>query len=483
MNSTFKKRFFHAAGCRLLILIGLITSQPIWAQIADSSASFSIKDCIEYAAQKNSKLKISRYDEEIAQQQVRQIRGRGLPQANINGTFEDRLKVPLLVIPGAGSLLGGDTTGTGSGSNNGNNADGKGIPLGYQFNTTLTGEVTQMIFDPSFWVGLKAAKYSGELYLQNTQQASEQVAYSVADAYYQVIVAQKQLQLLHSNLTNTQATLSSTELQFKNGVAKQVDVNRLRVNASNLESQIRQAELTLLQSLNSLKFQMGMPLNQQITLSDTTLTFNESDALSSDAPENYIENRIDYRILQTNLALQELDRRNISTGYFPTLTAFANYGYTGQGPNLGLFKTAGNGWVDYTTASIGLRLRIPIFDGLQRSAQVQQSRIKARQIEENITLTRQNINLEVANALTQYRNTVQRIESEQKNVELAQEVYQVTQLEFREGVGTSTDVVNAETSLRQAQNTYITTLLDLYRARLNLERSKGNLLTYLNSAK
>jgi outer membrane protein TolC len=124
---------------------------------------------------------------------------------------------------------------------------------------------------------------------------------------------------------------------------------------------------------------------------------------------------------------------------------------------------------------------VPIFDGLQRNALVQQAKLKSRQLEERINFTRQSINLEVSNAFTQYRNTLQRIEDEQQNIQLAQEVYQVTQLEFREGVGTSTDVVNAETALRQAQTTYITTLLDLYTARLDLERAKGNLLTYLNS--
>jgi outer membrane protein TolC len=118
---------------------------------------------------------------------------------------------------------------------------------------------------------------------------------------------------------------------------------------------------------------------------------------------------------------------------------------------------------------------------LQRNALVQQSKLRARQLEERISFTRQSINLEVSNAFTQYRNTLQRIEDEQQNVQLAQEVYQVTQLEFREGISTSTDVVTAETALRQAQTTYITTLLDLYTARLDLERAKGNLLSYLNS--
>ena len=464
-----------------LLLYGL-AAQPTRAQSAGETRVFSIKDCIDYAGANNSNLRISRYDEQIARQQVNQVRGRGLPQANINGSFEDRLKVPLLVIPG-GSFLGrgADTTGASSGSNNGNNAEGRGIPLGFKYNSSLSGEVTQMIFDPSFWIGLKAAKSSNQYYLQSTQQVSEQTAYNIANAYYQTIVVQKQLQLLGANLANTRATLASTELQYKNGVAKRVDVSRLRVNASNLESQTQAAELGLVQAQNALKFQMGMPLTQPIVLSDTALTFNQEEVVLTDVPENLFQNRIEYKLLQTNLRLQELDRKNAVAGYYPSLAGFANYGYVSQGADLGLFKTSSNGWVDYTTSTIGLRLRIPVFDGLQRNALVQQSKLKAKQVEENINLTRQRISLEVSNALTQYRNTLQRIENEGQNVGLAEEVYRVTQLEFREGVGTSTDVVNAETALRQAQTTYITTLLDLYTARLDLERAKGNLLPYLTN--
>ncbi len=447
----------------LAILLSGLAGSPVLAQSTGEPRVFSIRDCIDFASQNNSNLRIARYDEQIARQQVNQVRGRGLPQANVNGSFEDRLKIPFIIfqLPGSG--------------------ESQALPLGKQYNSALTGEVTQMIYDPSFWIGLKAAKSSNQLYQQSTQQVSEQTAYNIANAYYQTIVVQKQLQLLRANLANTQATLASTELQFQNGVAKRVDVNRLRVNASNLESQIKAAELNLVQAQNALKFQMGMELTQPLTLSDTALAFNQEEAVLTDVPENFFQNRIEYKILQTNLRLQELDRRNTTAGYFPSLTGFANYGYVGQGSDAGLFKTSSNGWVDYTTSTIGLRLRIPVFDGLQRNALVQQSKLKARQLEENINLTKQSINLEVSNALTQYRNTLQRIETEQQNVQLAEEVYRVTQLEFREGVGTSTDVVNAETALRQAQTTYITTLLDLYTARLDLERAKGNILPYLTN--
>jgi outer membrane protein TolC len=403
-----------------------------------------------------------------------------LPQANINGNFEDRLKIPLLVIPG-GFGAAADSTGSASGGNS-DKASGKGIPLGYKYNSSLTGEVTQMIIDPSFWIGLKAAKASTKYYEQSTQQVNEQTAYNIANSYYQIIVAQKRLQLLRSNIQSTEKILETTELQFKNGVAKQVDVNRLKVNVSNLRSQIQQAEVSLVQAFNGLKFYMGMPMDQEVILTDTALTFNESEAgLLEEANEEYFTKRIDYRILQTQLELQELDKKNNASGYYPTLTAYGNYGYQAQGPDFGLFKTSGNNWVDYTTSAIGLRLRIPVFDGLQRNARVQQSKIKSEQLKENLRLTKSNIDMEVSNATNLYKSTIQRIEAERQNVDLAQEVYKVTQLEFQEGVGTSTDVVEAETSLRQAQNTYITTLLDFYTARLNLERAKGTLLTYLNS--
>ena len=461
----------------ILVLLSWLVSLPAEAQTQGGPAVLSIKDCIEYARQNNGNIKVARYDEDIAQKQITEIKGSGLPQANITGNFADNLKLPQLVLPrnfvNPGGNAGEAEEGTGA----------TAITLGQKYNSTLSGELTQMIFNPSFWVGLKAAKQSTQLYQQTTQQVTEAAVYNIANAYNQAIVVDKQLALLRSNLENTNKILQTTELQFENGVAKKVDVNRLRVNASNLASQLRQAELNRDQALNSLKYQMGMPLTEPIVLSDTTLNYSAdmSAAVLEEVAENVHENRLEYQILQTNLELQNLDRKNISSGYLPTLSGYANYGYTGQGADFGFYRTQNNGWIDYTTSSIGLRLNIPVFDGLQRNARIQQSRIRARQLEENINLTRQGISLEVSNAMTQYRNTLQRIEAEQQNVQLAQEVYEVTQLEFREGVGSSTDVVEAETSLRTAQNTYITTLLNLYTARLDLERAKGSLLTYLNS--
>lgn len=433
----------------------------------DSSSFFSMKECLDYALKNNQNVEIARYDEQLAQKKVKEVTSTGLPQANINGNFEDRLKIPQLVIPNFNQI-------------NPNASSEGGIPMGYQYNSNITGEVTQMIYDQSFWTGVKAAKVSEQYYSQNTSQISQNTAYNIGDAYYKVLLIDKQLSLLGANLSNLSKTLEITELQYNNGVAKKVDVNRLRVNQTILKSQIKQAQTSKVQALNNLKFQMGMPIDQKLALKDTVIEFNKAETEAGD-PKSYYDNRMDYKLVKTSLELQKLDQVNITNGYFPKLTGFANYGYVGQGPNFGFFKTTTNEWIDYQVSSIGLRLNIPVFDGFRKSAQIQQSKLKQNQLEERLDLTEQQINTEIKNAELQYIDALQRVQAEEENVSLAEEVYEVTQLEFKEGVGTSTDVVNAEFSLRQAQNNYIKTLLDLYTARLNLEKSKGNIIEYLNS--
>ncbi len=460
------------------ILSSLLIFSCLQAFSQTGALGLSIKNCLEYAGGNSSNIKVAKYDEQIALQQINEVKGRAVPQANITGGFEDKLIVPFLIIPGGfgGSPSASSQSGQGQAS-----TEATKIRMGYQFNTTVMGEVTQTIIDPSLGVALKAAKEGRLLYSQQTQQITEETAFNIANAYYQVIVLQKQMDLLRANMATVTKTLEITQLQLTNGVARQVDVNRLKVNENNLKSQINQSALGLDQALNTLKFQMGMPLNQAVVLTDTALTFTPEDISWSGEGDNFITNRTDYKLLQTNLNLQQLDKANNLRGYYPSLTAYANYGYNAQGAEFHIIKTPNNHWVDYRNSSIGLRLRIPVFDGLQRNYRNQQAKLKVSQLKENINLSKQSMNLEIANAVTQYKNTQSRIEAEKQNVQLAEEVFKVTQLEYKEGVTSSINLVTSEMSLREAQNTYTNTLLDFYNARLNLEKAKGTILTFLNT--
>ena len=431
---------------------------------AQTDTAFSIKDCLEYASINNIVIRVARLEQEVGIKQIKEVRGRALPQVKVTGSLDDRTKLPFIVVPPSPPGF----------------PEGIRAKSGYQFTDNITGEITQALFDPTVLIGIKAAQYNNLLYKQKTYQVTVQAAQDIATAYYQVVVAKKQIGFLQTNVANTSKTLANTKLQVENGVAKPVDAKRIQVNLTNSQAQLRQAQLTLDQSLNDLKYNMGMPLEKQIQLSDTMLAFDSSENFLPPGAIFY-ENRIEYKILKSNLGLQKLDVKNINSGYLPVFTGYINYGYVGQGATFGLYENQTNHWVQYDVSAVGARLNFPVFDGLQRTARAQQSQIKAREIQQNMLRMQQTVNHDVTNAYLQYRNNAQRIEYEKQNVELAQEVYQITQLQFREGAATSTEVVDAETALRLAQNTYTQSLLQLYTARLALEKSKGSLLEYLNS--
>ena len=161
---------------------------------------------------------------------------------------------------------------------------------------------------------------------------------------------------------------------------------------------------------------MGMPLTQDITLTDTSFTFNEKDVQIIKDAQQYYDNRVEYQMLQTQKELQQLNQKNMKAGYLPILSAFGNYGYVGSGDKFGLYNTGNNGWADYTSSSIGLTLSWNIFSGFRRDAQIQQSKIQTEQLDQQMKLTKSSIDMEVSNAQAQYMTAIESIESDRKSV-------------------------------------------------------------------
>lgn len=445
-------------------------SLPLRAQ-SPLQSGFSLKDCIKYASEKNTDLKAARIDEEIAKKKVNEVAGSGLPQFDITGNLVNNLKLPAQLLPG--ELMGG--------------APGSfmAVKFGTKYNFTFTGQVTQLLFNGSFWVGLSAAKESANYYRQNTESISEQNIYEVASAYYQTLVIQKQIKLLEYNLVSLEKAFQDTKLRFENGRAVETDVDRLNVNQNNLQYQLKKAREGLKQSYNVLKFKIGMPLETAISLSDSmyfsqdSLVAGKIESLKYSADEEVnFQNRADYRMLQSGLTLQELNWKNEVSKKLPTLSAFGNYSYQAQRPQADLFNSHKE-WFNYY--SIGLQVSLPIFNGGQTLARVQQASLEIDKLKETIRKTEQGINLEMSNAIIKYNNAYDNIQSQSLNVALARKVYNNSQLEYREGKATALALIDSETKLREAQTNYVNSLLDLYIARLDVEKAKGSLPAYINS--
>jgi outer membrane protein TolC len=435
------------------ILMFFALSLPLTAQ------TLSLKQCIEYAKQNNSNIKIASLNSEISGKLINEQIGNALPQIDIDGSLTNNFIVATSLLPA--EFIGGEP--------------GTFIPvkMGTKYSATSTIQLTQKIFDPSVWIGLKAAKLNADMSRQNSEQTDEQTFYNVSSAYYRAMVIQKQVDNLHAILAASEQSLKSTELRYKNGMARKIDVDKIRVSYNNTKSQVEETELNCKQALNNLKYSMGISV-------DSTIVIAEIYGGSEEISNNYFENRTDYQMRKTTVALYEADKLNNIAAYLPTISFFANYGYQAMRSEFDVFNS-GKEW--YTSSAIGLNLKIPIFSGFERLAKVEQSQLNIEIAQENLRLSEQSIKVEFSNYTIQYRTALDNIHNEKENLALAESVYKTTQLEFAQGTGSSLDLVQAESSLRETQNNYYNKLLTLYVAKLDKEKAEGTLINYINKLK
>jgi outer membrane protein TolC len=444
---------------KMLILSFLLADVSSFAQ-----KTFTLKECIKYSLTNNSNIKIANYDVAISQKKITEQFGNYLPQINASGEIDDNLKLATQLVPA--EMLGG--------------ASGTYLPItfGNKYSVTGVAQLTQKVYDPIAIFGIRSAKINKEITLQNQQKTNEQTVFNISLVYYQAQVIQMQMNVLKSTLTASERSLKSTELKYKNGMAKKIDVDKIRVSYNNTRSQLEQAELSYSQSINTLKYHMGMPIDNSMALADTTINLSKYLLKNDTVHKLQLENIIDYQLIKTNISLMQIAKKSNLAAFQPSLSFYGNYNYNAMRQEFNFFDGSKD-W--YPSSTIGIKLTIPIFDGLQRNSKVAQSELNIKKAEENLLFTEQSIKVDNSNYEIQYKNALDNINSEKENLDLAESVYKNTQLEYQQGTGSTLDLIQSESSYMAAQNTYFNKLLDLYIARIELEKAKGTLMKFINN--
>lgn len=444
----------------LAIIYGSLTAE-------ENNTKLSLAECINYAKQNNREIKKAILEENQSSSKIKEVIGSGLPQVTLTGNIVDNIELPTTLFP---MEYFGGAKGTFMESK-----------MGVQYNYTFNLEATQMIFNGSFWVGLDAAKYSNQYYSQNVTNTVEETIYSVAVAYYKTISVYKQKELLNKNKLLIEKSLSDTKLMYDNGKAKIVDVDRLNVNYNNIKYQIKKIEEALSLSLNNLKYLMGMDVKSEIELHDKELLSDQDEPKlfnEFEVKENFnIQNRADYKILETVLELQKLNRENVWAQYVPSITAYGSFSYQGLRNKFDLFD-ANKKW--YSFYSVGLRMRFPLFTGGQTLAKDEQAMLEIEKVKQDIANAENGINMQVDNAADKLKTALENAKINYQNMELAKKVLDDTILEYKEGVTNALFLVDSETKLREAQTNFTNSLLELYIAKLDIEKAKGTISNYLN---
>lgn len=440
----------------LTIVFCLFAGFSAKAQLADTVAAFTLQEAIEYAQNHQSAVLNARIDEEIARNTVKKTVGIGLPQVNANVNFQDFIKVPTNLLPG--EFFG---------------KPGEMIPVrfGVKYQSSAGVELSQLLFDGTYLVGLQASKTFKELSTKSLQRTRIETAVAVTKAYYSVLVSNEQLNLLDANMVRLKKSLKDTEALLKNGFVEKIDLDRLTVLNNNLETERENVIHLLDLNLHLLKFQMGMNINSSLTLKDSISGLNVEESLALSDTTAY-KSRIEYSLLETQKKLNELDLKRYKSQYLPSIGAFGSTTRSLQSNTFNeLFDRS------FPMTVIGFRISVPIISGGIRNYQVRNARLEVKKTENNLINLKNGINLEVEQAKTVYRNGFRSLENQKRNMTLAQEVLRVTKVKYEQGVGSSIEVTTAETSLKESQNNYINALYELLINKVNLDKALGK-ITY-----
>ena len=428
---------------------------------AQETSSLTLKEAIKYALENKADAKKAKLQIENSEYQIQEVRSRALPQITANGNLTYN---PILQL----NALPGDFFG----------APGTTIlaPLGQKWTSTAGVSLTQALFDQSVFTGLKAAKTTREFYQINDQLTEEQVIENVANNYYQVYVLRQKLLLVETNLKTTTKVRDIVKGQFDNGLAKKIDLDRMNVNLSNINTQKQQLINAVQLQENALKFYIGMPMSSQINIPESE--FQITPAAISETPN--AANRSEYLLLKKQEELLVLQKKSVLANYYPTLSLSASYNYIGQGPKMPLFAKPSDGvyWSDFS--AIGLNLRVPIFAGFGTKAKVSQADVQLRTIQEDIKDTQLALDLDYKNAQTQIENSIITLQNQKENMKLADEILKNINNNYLQGLASLTDLLDAENASTEAQNNYTSAILDYKLAEIKLIKSKGELKTLIN---
>ncbi|MFT7364184.1 MAG: outer membrane protein [Algoriphagus sp.] len=453
-----KKPTFNMSLFKNLFVVVVLVATVFRTASAQEIVQLNLKQALEYALENNVDAKNARLELLVAETTVKEELSKGLPQ--INGSFNLNYNpaVPILFVPNEPPF--GDPT-----------IDSDVIPLrfGVSYQSGLGVTASQMIFDGSFFVGLRASKTLRELTEFDRIKTENDVLLTVKKAYFGVLVNIERIKLAESNLARIDSLLEETKAIYEAGLAEKIDVSRIQVQRNNTYTQVERSRTAYEISKQLLKIQMGLPRDYDILITETLAELNPVDQLNQLLTMEGMP-RVEVNQLEKNLELVGLDLRNNTVQYMPKITFNANYQRSGAG---NAFNTVYDSRNWFSSSLLGVNMQIPIFDGFLKSSKIQRNRIQQDQLENQRLFLDDNISLEIYQARTSLKNDLNILEVQRENMALAQEVYDISKIKYNEGVGSNLEVVEADAALIESEINYLSALYDGLIAKVDLEKALG----------
>ncbi len=433
----------------LILITGNIAAQK-------TTHEFTIQQAVDYARKNNAQVKNALLNIRSQEQTNREITAAALPTISGSIGVTDYIDIPTSLLPGE---VFGQPAGT-------------YIPVkfGTKYTSTASLQLQQLLFDGQVFIGLQARATSIQFQTKNLEVTEEAIKTNIYKIYYQLVLSKTQIALLDANIARLEKLKHDANELYKNGFAEKLDLDKVSVQLSNLQTEKIKALNSIAIGYLGLKTLIGMPVKDSLVLVDQITEEQVKEDFSNDTVYQYAD-RKDFQYLSLAKKLNEFNIKRYQLSSLPALSLNGSYSKNAQRNQFTFF---GKGdW--FTTSYVGLNLSVPIFNGFARTSRIARSRIELKETENQLDNLKISIDGEVEQAKINFKSSLATMGFQKENMKLAETVYNQTKKKFESGTGSNTEITAAQTDLVTAQTNYISALYSAIIAKVDYLKATGKL--------
>lgn len=403
----------------------------------------TLPNVVAYAIRHQPIIEQSLLDEDIVNNNIKSKLADWYPQINFNYNLQHNFQVQTTVI------------------------GGNPVRLGVSNTSAAQFTASQYLFNRD---ALLAFRSKGDVLTQAKQVTESRkidVAVNVSKAFYDVIATIQQIKVSGENINRIEKSLNNAFQQYKAGLVDKTDYKRATITLNNTKALIQSNEALLKAKTEYLKYLMGYPVSAELNIVFDSLQLEKEISLDTLQAASY-GNRIEYRLLETQQKLQEANVKYNKWAYLPNASLNGAYNLNYLNNNFGKLYTN-----NLPNSYAAVTLSFPIFQGGKRKYNIATAELQLKRTQWDIALLKNNVNAQYAAALANYKSNLANYNALKENVNLAQEVYDVLNMQYRNGVKTYIEVITAETDLRTSQINYYTALYQLLASKIDVQKALG----------
>lgn len=423
---------------------------------------FSLEECLDYAVEHNQSLQKDRLGLETANLAKKEVVGSLLPQISASAGITDNIQKTTFAMPNFVNSMMPESM------QDPNAPKYMTVTMGMDYSANWGASVAQQVLNFSLFNAVNIANQSQKMAELGVEMTTQDVIAQTTFLYYNVQVLEYAMTQFENSISLLDRTLGILQANMDNGLMRKVDADRVRVSRTNLETQHGSMEQALELQKKLLKLQMGFPMAQEIEVAELDTEAIEQ-MLSATAVQEFDIDRLPaFRMLKQQQGMLELQRKSAVYASLPVITFVGNYSMNYMGDD---FK--GETFHHFPVSMLSLNLKMPIFTGLSNSAKLRKAKLELLKSDHDEQAMTESLSMNWATASGQLEQQLKTVRAQKENKQLAQDVFDVTEVNFTEGIASLSDLLNAQSQLIQSQMNYVNALNSSVQAYIDLKKANG----------